>query len=501
MKSDGTPPGTDLLPPIDATPAATSGAASDAGPRRARMRIAVIGTGYVGLVGAACLAELGHSVVAIDTDERKVRALQQGAMPIHEPGLQAMITANRAAGRLRFTHDLEVALSHTELVFIAVGTPADASGATDLGAVTTAAARIGALLREPATVVIKSTVPVGTTERLHKLVSAELRARGLAWRVPVVGNPEFLREGSATNDFMGPDRIVIGAHGADDAAALLRAYAPLIERGVPVLRMSPRSAELSKYAANAMLATRISFINEIAAIAEATGADIEEVRAGIGSDARIGRDFLKAGIGYGGSCFPKDVASLSHTAALHGVRPLMLQAVEQVNARQKRWAYDRLEHFYASRGGLRGRRVALWGLAFKPGTDDLREAPSLTLIEKLLAAGAHVSAYDPVALPNAQRLLGAAMRLTWCHDAGAVLEDADALVLLTEWSEFRRFEPATVAAALRDRLVLDGRNVLDAAAWTAAGLQLVQVGRPRMPARPAATPAARVHAADSGVPA
>jgi UDPglucose 6-dehydrogenase len=454
----------------------------------APMRIVVIGTGYVGLVGAACLAHVGHSVVAVDSDERKVGALRRGAMPIYEPGLQAIVAAAQANGNLRFVGALEDALDGAELVFIAVGTPADPGGATDLDAVTASAARIGTLLRAPATVVVKSTVPVGTTERLQKLVSAELRARGIEWRAPVVDNPEFLREGTAVHDFMAPDRIVVGATCPEDAAALLRAYAPLTAQGARVLMMAPRSAELSKYAANAMLAARISFINEIAAIAEASGADIEEIREGIGSDARIGRDFLKAGIGYGGSCFPKDVASLSHTAVQHAVRPSMLQAIEQVNWRQKRWAFDRLHRWYAPRGGLRGRRIALWGLAFKPGTDDMREAPSLTLIELLVASGAHVAAYDPVALANAQRLLTPCEAITWCASAAAAIDNADALVLATEWDEFRRCAPASVAASLRDRLVVDGRNVLDPKAWSAAGLQLLQVGRPRVAAQGSPAP-------------
>jgi UDPglucose 6-dehydrogenase len=448
----------------------------------ASMRIAVIGTGYVGLVGAACLAELGHDVVAVDADAHKVRTLQRGDVPIHEPGLQALVAAHARTGRLRFTGHLEDALPHAELVFIAVGTPADGAGAADLDAVTAAAARIGALLREPATVVVKSTVPVGTTDRLQKLVAAELRARRIGWRAPVIGNPEFLREGSAVHDFMQPDRILLGARDEADAAPLLRAYAPLLARGAPVLRLAPRSCELSKYAANAMLAARISFMNEVAAIAEATGADVEEVRQGIGGDPRIGPDFLKAGIGYGGSCFPKDVASLAHTALQHGVQPSLLQAVEQVNARQQRWAFERLERFYAASGGLRDRRIALWGLAFKPGTDDVREAPSLALIEQLLGAGAHVAAYDPVAQKNAQLRLGDPERLTWCPHAGAALAGAHALVLATEWEEFRRFDARAVAAALHDGLVLDGRNVLDPVAWSAAGLCLQQVGRPRRPA-------------------
>ena len=446
------------------------------------LRIAVIGTGYVGLVGAACLAELGHRVVAVDADRAKVASLQRGAIPIFEPGLQTLVTAHQANGRLRFTDDLDIALDAVELIFIAVGTPADDSGATDLDAVTAAAAAIGARLRAPATVVVKSTVPVGTTERLQQRIDAALEARGCRWRVPVVGNPEFLREGSATHDFMHPDRIVIGAHG-DTAETLLRAYAPFIARGVSVLQMAPRSAELSKYAANAMLAARISFINEIAAIAEATGADIEEVRAGIGSDARIGRDFLRPGIGYGGSCFPKDVASLCHAAVQHAVRPSMLQAVGQVNVRQKRWAFDRLQQLYRGRGGLRGRRIALWGLAFKPGTDDLREAASLALIDLLLAAGARVAAYDPVALANARRQLGDPARLVWCHGALDALDDADALVLVTEWDEFLQIAPRAIAAALRDGIVVDGRNVLDAEGCADAGLTLLQVGRPALPAR------------------
>ena len=446
------------------------------------MDIAVIGTGYVGLVGAACLAEIGHRVVAIDADDAKIRSLQAGAIPIYEPGLQTMVTAHQGSGRLRFTNDLDAALDGVELIFIAVGTPADDSGATDLDAVHAAARRIGAGLRRPATVVVKSTVPVGTTEQLQQLVAGLLAARGVAWHAPVVGNPEFLREGSATHDFMHPDRIVIGAHG-DDAAELLRAYAPFTERGVRVLHMTPRSAELSKYAANAMLAARISFINEIAAIADASGADIEEVRIGIGSDARIGSDFLKPGIGYGGSCFPKDVASLCHTALRHSVRPLMLQAIGQVNVRQQRWAFEQLQRHYAPRGGLRGRRIALWGLAFKPGTDDLREAPALALIALLLEAGAQVAAHDPVALAAAQRQLGERPRLVWCHDARAALDGADALVLATEWDAFRQVAPQAIAAALRDGLVLDGRNVLDADAFADAGLTLLQVGRPARVAR------------------
>ena len=444
------------------------------------LRIAVIGSGYVGLVAAACFSEIGHRVVGGDADEQKVRSLQRGVLPIYEPGLQAIVSTNQAAGRLSFTRDLDDALHLAELVIIAVGTPAGIGGATDLEAVLAAATRIAAQLPAPATVVIKSTVPVGTTERIQQLIAAQLRARGVEWRVPVLGNPEFLREGCAIRDFMSPDRIVVGAHTDDDAADLVRAYAPLTARGARLLRMAPRSAELTKYASNAMLAVRVSFMNEIAAIAEATQADIEEVREGVGSDSRIGPAFLRAGIGYGGSCFPKDVASLSHTAVAHGVRPQLIRATEQVNRRQKRWAFDRLQRFYATRRGLRGRRIALWGLAFKPGTDDLREAPSLALIAQLRAAGAEVVAYDPVALQAARQLLRD-VPVVWCDSAADALEEADALVLVTEWDEFRQFPVAALASALRDKLVVDGRNVLDAPACALAGLTLMQVGRPRLP--------------------
>jgi UDPglucose 6-dehydrogenase len=454
---------------VPSTPRADRGSAAQ--------RVAVIGTGYVGLVTAACLADLGHRVVGVDSDAAKVRALEHDRVPIHEPGLEALVAMHRAADRLRFTTDLGGALEAVELVFIAVGTPADADGSTDLGAVTDAAAQVGARLAAPATVVVKSTVPIGTTERLGKLVAAELRARGVAWRAPVIGNPEFLREGRAVRDFLEPDRIVVGASLPEHAERLLAAYAPLVARGVPVLMLGPRSAELAKYAANAMLAARISFMNEMAAIAEAGGADIEEVRAGIGSDPRIGPEFLRAGIGWGGSCFPKDVASLAHGARRFGVEPQMLAAVQAVNERQKRWAFERLRHAYAAHDGLRGRRIAVWGLAFKPGTDDLREAPSLALVTQLLAAGAEVAAWDPVALDGARRQLGERPRLHWASGCLETLDGAHALVLATEWDEFRRADPHAVAARLADRLVLDGRNVLDREAWEGAGLTLWQVGR------------------------
>jgi len=413
------------------------------------MRIAVIGTGYVGLVTAACFAQLGHDVIGVDADIDKVHALQRGAMPIFEAGLQPLVASRMAHGNLRFTPSLIEALNGVHLVIIAVGTPSDVSGATDLTALRRAVEDIGRALVHPVAVAVKSTVPVGTCDAVEALLCRALERRGLRWRIPVLSNPEFLREGTATEDFLNPDRIVVGARQRRDARVLERAFEPLTRRGVPMIVMSPRSAELSKYAANTMLAARISFINEMADIAEATGADIEEVRCGMGSDPRIGPAFLKAGIGYGGSCFPKDVGSLRHEALLHGVSPEMLAAVARTNERHRSWPMERLARAYGGRAALAGLHVAIWGLAFKPGTDDLREAASLPALEALLAAGAIVRAYDPVAMRNAVSVVRANDRLTWAADAADALVDADALLLLTEWPEFVDFPPARAAEALR----------------------------------------------------
>ena len=449
-----------------------------------RMQIAVIGTGYVGLVSAACFAHLGHDVVGVDADIGKVQALQRGAMPIFEAGLQPLVASRMADGNLRFTHRMDEAIERAELVVIAVGTPSDACGATDLSALNRAVEDIGRMLSHPSTVAIKSTVPVGTCDAVEAKLRRSLERRGMHWHVPVLSNPEFLREGTATRDFLMPDRILIGARHRRDASALIRAFEPLTQGGVPLIRMSTRSAELSKYAANTMLAARISFINEMADIAEATGADIEEVRCGIGSDARIGPAFLKAGIGYGGSCFPKDVSSLRHEAAAHGIAPAMLSAVAGTNERHRRWPVDRLARAYGGRSALNGLHVAIWGLAFKPGTDDMREAPSLPTVQSLLDAGAFVRAYDPVAMRNAVAVMGVHDRLAWAAGAADALAGADVLVLLTEWAEFVDFPPARVSEVLRHRFVLDGRNALPVARWVAAGLRVVQVGRPeRAPRR------------------
>ena len=444
-------------------------------PRPAGMRIVVVGAGYVGLVSAACFAELGHQVAAVDTDPARVSALSSGQVPFFEPGLQALVTTQRAHGRLRFTADLAEVVASAELVFIAVGTPPREDGSADLSAVESALDAITRAARGPLTVVLKSTVPVGTHHRL----SRSLPRHGVGGhRLVLLNNPEFLREGSAVDDFLGPDRILVGATRTEDAQPLLRAYDRLLEKGVPMLCMSPASAELGKYASNAMLAARISFMNEMSQIAEATGADIEEVRRVVGSDRRIGHDFLRAGMGYGGSCFPKDVRALTHTARCHGLAAPMLRGVEQANERQKQVLFDRMARHYGGVHRLRGKSIALWGLAFKPGTDDLREAPSLVLLQALCEAGARVSACDPVAARAAERLLGHRAAIHWCDDAMAALEGADALVVATEWDEFRVFPPSQVFEALADKVVFDGRNCLPSEAWRLAGLQVVQIGRP-----------------------
>lgn len=453
-----------------------------ASPSHPSLRIVVLGTGYVGLVTAACFARLGHRVTGVDADAAKVDALRHGVVPIFEDGLQPLVSEQVRLGRLGFTSALDRALPGADLVVVAVGTPPAPSGATDLFALHRAIDDLGDAMPHSMTVAIKSTVPVGTTDAVHQRLRERIGRRGLDWRVPVLNNPEFLREGTATQDFLCPDRIVIGAPSADDAAVLDAAYAPLTARGVPVLHLSTRSAELCKYAANTMLATRISFMNEMADIAEATGADIEEVREGVGRDLRIGPAFLRAGIGYGGSCFPKDVGSLRHTARTWGITPRLLDAVAATNDGHLRWPLRQLSAAVGGDDGLGGLRVAVWGIAFKPGTDDIREAASGIVLRGLLDGGAHVQAYDPVAMPNAVALYAGEPRLRWCASAAEALAGADALLLLTEWPEFIGFPPERAAAAMRGTRVFDGRNVLPAGHWAAAGLELHQVGRPVAPA-------------------
>jgi len=445
------------------------------------MHIAVLGTGYVGLVSAACLAELGHSVMAVDIDPERVELLNRGGMPLYEPELAPLVAVHRATGQLGFTVDLALALRQADIVMIAIGTPTDKEGQADVNAVLQAGHAIGQLLEEPATVVMKSTVPVGTCERVRAIVRGQLRIRGKSFKVPVVSNPEFLREGCAVQDFLQPDRIIIGAAYRAEAELMHALYTPLTLQGVPLLVMDTRSAELTKYAANAMLAARISLMNELAGIAECLDADIEQVRLGVGSDKRLGPQCLKAGVGYGGSCFPKDVKALAHLADELGASSRMLRAVNQVNEDQKRRLFQKMVAFYGGPQRLRGKRIAVWGLAFKPGTDDLREAPSLALIRQLLGAGASVVAYDPVAAGKAAALLQHPEGLSFSLTAAAALQQADALAVVTEWDEFLKADPAEVASQLADSVVFDGRNAIDSRRWGRHGLRVLQIGRPGSP--------------------
>lgn len=445
------------------------------------MRVAIFGTGYVGLVTGTCLAEVGHDVVCVDIDQAKVDGLEQGIIPIYEPGLEPMVKANHAAGRLAFTTDAAKAIAHGEVIFIAVGTPPDEDGSADLQYVLAVAGTIGSHLQRTAVVVNKSTVPVGTADKVRAAIDAALAARGQQIDFDVVSNPEFLKEGDAVADCMRPDRIVIGARSASAVAVLRRLYAPFNRNHDRVVEMDVRSAELTKYAANAMLATKISFMNEIANIAERVGADIEQVRQGIGSDPRIGRHFIYPGAGYGGSCFPKDVQALARTAAQYGHQPQLLEAVEAVNAAQKGHLFTLIQRHY-DRGedeGVRGRTFAVWGLAFKPNTDDMREAPSRRVLAQLWEAGAKVRVYDPEAMEEARRVFGERDDLVFCESSYDALQGADALVVITEWKQFRSPDFARMREALGDAVVFDGRNLYEPAEIEAAGLSYYGIGRGR----------------------
>ena len=441
------------------------------------MRVTIFGTGYVGLVTGTCLAEVGNDVVCVDVDADKIARLERGEIPIFEPGLEPLVRANHAGGHLRFTTDAAMAIAHAQVVFIAVGTPPDEDGSADLSHVLAVARTVGRTLERPLVVVNKSTVPVGTADAVRAAIAAELSARGADVAFDVVSNPEFLKEGDAVQDCLRPDRIVIGADSARAIETLKALYAPFNRNHERIVLMDVRSAELTKYAANAMLATKISFMNEIANIAERVGADVEQVRRGIGSDPRIGYHFIYPGAGYGGSCFPKDVKALEHTARAHGHEPHLLHAVEAVNANQKRKLFELLgRHFGA---GLRGRTVALWGLAFKPNTDDMREAPSRTLLEQLWAAGATVRAYDPEAGGEVARIYGERADLVLCDQQYAALEGADALVIVTEWKAFRSPDFERVRTLLREPVVFDGRNIFEPRAVEASGIAYYGIGRGR----------------------
>jgi len=439
------------------------------------LKITIIGTGYVGLVTGACFAEVGNDVLCIDVDERKIRTLNEGGLPIYEPGLLDMVKRNRAAGRLRFSTDVEAGVAFGEVQFIAVGTPPGEDGSADLQYVVAAARSIGRSMGEYRLVVDKSTVPVGTAEKVRGAIAAELKSRGADVPFSVVSNPEFLKEGAAIEDFMRPDRIVIGSEDERGTQIMRALYAPFQRNHDRLIVMGIRSAELTKYAANAMLATRISFMNEVANLAELVGADIEDVRRGIGSDPRIGYHFLYPGAGYGGSCFPKDVQALQRTATAANMPLHILDAVERVNNRQKEILAGKIVSYLGE--DLSGRNIAVWGLAFKPNTDDMREAPSRVLIAELLRRGAVVTAYDPVAMDEARHLFGADERVRYAASPMAALAGADVLAIVTEWKEFRSPDFAAIKAALKSPAVFDGRNLYVPAEVRRHGLEYHAIGR------------------------
>jgi UDPglucose 6-dehydrogenase len=432
------------------------------------MNITIVGTGYVGLVTGACLADMGNHVLGLDVDAAKVRTLNAGRIPIYEPGLEAIVRRNRAAGRLDFSTDVAAGVAHGVLQLIAVGTPPGEDGSADLKYVLQAARSIGRHMDEYRVVVNKSTVPVGTADRVAAAIAKALRERKKKIPFSVVSNPEFLKEGAAVEDFMRPDRIIVGSDDARATALLRELYAPFQRNHERLMVMGVRSAELAKYAANAMLATRISFMNELANLAEALGADIEEVRKGIGSDPRIGTHFLYAGAGFGGSCFPKDVKALQHIAGEAGRELRVVAAVEQANEAQKRVLGEKIRKRFGR--NLKGKRFAVWGLAFKPNTDDMREAPSLALIADLLKAGAEVRAYDPVAKP---RIRGAAM----AKSAADAVKGCDALAIVTEWAEFRAPDFALLKKTLKTPAIFDGRNLYDPAVMRKLGFEYFPIGR------------------------
>jgi len=439
------------------------------------VKITMIGTGYVGLVSGACFAEVGNDVLCYDVDARKIAVLDGGEVPIHEPGLPELVARNRAAGRLRFTTDPAESVAHGVAQFIAVGTPPDEDGAADLRHVVAAARTIGRHMTGERLVVDKSTVPVGTADAVRQAIAEELAARGVAVPYSVVSNPEFLKEGAAVEDFMRPDRIVIGADDAEATRMMRLLYAPFQRNHERLIVMDVRSAELTKYAANAMLATRISFMNELANLAERLGADIEQVRRGIGADARIGFHFLYPGLGYGGSCFPKDVRAIARTAAGVGIDLRLLAAVERVNEAQKQVLVGKIVRRFGER--LAGRRFAVWGLAFKPNTDDMREAPSRVLVAELLRRGASVSVYDPAAMPEARRHFGQEPRVTYGESPLGAADGADALAIVTEWKEFRSPDFAGLRARLKQPVIFDGRNLYEPGELRRLAFEYYPIGR------------------------
>ncbi|MDD9951015.1 MAG: UDP-glucose/GDP-mannose dehydrogenase family protein [Zetaproteobacteria bacterium] len=451
------------------------------------MRILMVGTGYVGLVSGVCLAECGHDVICADIDENKVQMLRKGKSPIYEPGIEQLMSRAMKRNRLRFSTNLEEDIGSVEAVFIAVGTPPGEDGAADLVYVERVASDIAQTITKPLTVIVKSTVPVGSCERVESIIQSTLATRKLHFTVPVVSNPEFLKEGNAIRDFLKPDRIVIGTQNQAGQDTLAAIYAPFTQEKPDILVwLDRRSAELTKYAANAMLATRISFMNELAMLCESAGGDIEQVRRGIASDPRIGPLFLRAGAGYGGSCFPKDVKALRHLGNLYGTHLGIMNAVHDANEVQKNHCFELIsKHF---NGALKGKSIAIWGLSFKPETDDVREAPALTIVQGLVSAGAKVKAYDPQGGESFAAIFGAHPNFQTCLSTEETLESADALTLLTEWSEFRFPNWQAIALTLGlNAPVFDLRNFFDRETVSAAGLHYIGIGRPSLPAQPRTT--------------
>lgn len=421
------------------------------------MKVAVIGTGYVGLVTGTCFAEVGMDVTCVDIDQKKIDNLKNGILPIYEPGLEEMVESNVKKNRLHFSTSLKESIQGAEVVFIAVGTPPDEDGSADLKYVLAVAASVGEHMQQPLVIVTKSTVPVSTAEKVRNALQEQLTKRGSGLDFYVASNPEFLKEGAAIDDFMKPDRIVVGVDRPEAEELMRKLYKPFLMNGHPIYIMDIPSAEMTKYAANAMLATKISFMNDIANLCEIMGADVNMVRKGIGSDARIGTKFIYPGVGYGGSCFPKDVKALIKTAKEHKYDMRILNAVENVNESQKEVLFDKVKNHFNN--DLKGKKFALWGLSFKPKTDDMREAPSLVIIEKLLKAGSSVVAYDPVAMHEAQRMIGDT--ISYSEDMYETLNDADALLIVTEWPEFRVPDFKEVTKRLKNKVLFDGRNIFD----------------------------------------
>ncbi len=442
------------------------------------MKLAVIGTGYVGLVTGACLADVGNTVTCIDVDEAKIRRLQDGIIPIYEPGLEDVVKTNFAAGRLKFTTQLSGAIAENEILMIAVGTPPNEDGSADLKHVLSVARAVGDSMTERKLVITKSTVPVGTGDKVKAAIQERLSARGMNIQFSIASNPEFLKEGAAVNDFMRPDRIVVGCMDEYARKKIEQLYAPFILNRHPVIFMDIRSAELTKYAANAMLATKISFMNEVARVAEAVGADIKSVRDGIGSDPRIGYHFTYPGVGYGGSCFPKDVKALKQTSHELGLDLAIVDAVERVNMSQRAFFVKKIESHFGGTNGIKGRKFAVWGLSFKPETDDIREAPALDVISRLLQAGAQVAAFDPIARDNVREHFGAAHALQICNDQYEPLAQADALLLLTEWKLFRSPDFDRVKSLLKKPVIFDGRNQYSLEQMRDLGFKYFSIGRP-----------------------